>query len=119
MLINRDIPKIVSSKLKTFINDCEVVKKEGSADIDTTCSICLGLVYEPLTCINCMNHLFCKQCVQNLNPMRCPFCFKNSFKPNHHMVQNIVDQLEVKCPNNVICKTKNLTYNELTTKHYK
>ena len=41
-----------------------------------SCPICLALVYEPVTCSVCQNHLYCAQCASTLQNFRerCPMC---------------------------------------------
>ena len=64
------------------------------------CSICQGILYNPVQCSKCQN-CFCKKCIEKwkLQSNKCPFkCEKSVYKSNR-FITNILAKLIFKCKN--------------------
>jgi hypothetical protein len=61
------------------IEEEEKEKKQDSSEFN--CSICLCLLYDPISLGTCQ-HTFCKHCIRRVNPLLCPECRK-TFTPSH------------------------------------
>ena len=87
---------------KMFLDPNNVINQDYYKEISDNiiCSICHGILYNPLQCSKCQN-CFCKKCLISwkLKNNICPFkCEKSSFKSNK-FITNILSKLIFKCKN--------------------
>jgi hypothetical protein len=82
-----------------FITTDRLIMREGEELSDLLiCSICTGILYDPLECISCQRAT-CKSCLNKLNPIKCPFCRNEEFKTAHLQTKRNLENLKFKCPN--------------------
>ena len=112
-----------------FFNDREMTEEKkkqlmnmatnvcGEVPDDFTCPICLGIVYEPLTCNQCQNHLYCKQC--HKSTQKCPMCKEGSMVDCNKMVRQILGTIQLICnfDSCYLKGQKSISYDELVGKH--
>lgn len=99
--------------MKNLVNNAAPVTETE----EFNCPICLCLVYQPKTCAQCENHLFCQDCLDKLLVKECPFCKGEDFKDNHKLLQSVLDKTEVRCSAKLECQGVKLTYEELIRDH--
>lgn len=83
---------------KEHISNKDVIQ---SMKDEISCSICIGVVIDPLTCSKCENN-FCKVCINQWQKSnnKCPFrCSPLSFNPPTRLLKNMLSNLEIICPN--------------------
>lgn len=78
------------------------------------CSICLNILWKPVSCTNCQSH-FCEDCITqcvtstNTCPNRCPYVKANP----HHIVLDLLSVLQVMCENKQKGCDENIDYEQL------
>lgn len=79
------------------------------------CTICDGVVYQPLQCVKCEN-LFCKNCIEEWRKKSdsCPYKCQNFELKENKIIKNILSNLKFKCKNG--CDIQ-IPYNDLK-EHY-
>ena len=87
-----------------YIDPDDVINKDNLKQIESSavCSICSGIVIEPVQCLLCENS-FCKNCLEDWKKKKgensCPFrCSNPSFK-NSRLIKNLLANLKFKCQN--------------------
>ena len=99
--------------LKKYVNQA-VSTTMGETPEHLSCTICLGLIYEPMECSECENP-FCSICINEWfqNNENCPTCNKKQKLRNmHKFLRNQLNQMQVTC----LCKQE-MSYEELVAKH--
>lgn len=77
------------------------------------CSICLHLLYQPITLSNCCGNTFCADCLQNSweKDPRCPICRKTLTRKNTLKISIVladqIENLRVSCPSHKYDSQKN------------
>ena len=67
---------------------------------ELTCTICMNLLYNPISCKNCDN-MFCSTCIIEWNKQstNCPNHCKFEPKPILFTIKNLLDKIKLKCIN--------------------
>ena len=84
-----------------FIDSTYLINKEELEEIEKiiTCSICDGIINDPMECILCENN-FCNHCIKKWKEknVNCPFrCVNFSLKENIFLKKFLSDTLKFKC----------------------
>ena len=100
-----------------FIDSNIIINQKDFEDLRNValCTICQGIVIEPMQCSKC-EHCFCKLCLEKWlkqNP-KCPFRCENSEFLEHHQIKTQLNILKFKCYNG--CDYE-IPYKEIT-EHY-
>jgi hypothetical protein len=100
-----------------FLDSQNVVNQDYYKEIkdNIICSICKGILYNPVQCSKCQN-CFCKKCIDKWKQVnnKCPFkCEKNSYQSNR-FITNILSKLIFQCKNG--CNAE-IEYDKIK-KHY-
>jgi len=68
---------------------------------EATCSICLNILYDPISCKGCDN-LFCTNCIEEWKKFSdiCPNQCELVLKPINFTVSNMLGKVKLKCLNN-------------------
>lgn len=96
--------------------------KKGDGEINLECPICLGMVYQPVTCVGCLNQLYCQLCFSKQEKKRCPICYKyDVMQPVHkvhRMLQQFIDRIQVVCQKDGCCLGGTpLSYSDFINNH--
>lgn len=94
---------------KKFIDISDVVNLHSFENIKqfAVCSICTGILINPVQCVSCEN-CFCKSCISDWlsKSKSCPFkCKHTSFKESR-LIKSLLEPLIVKCPNDCNAEVK-------------
>ena len=97
-----------------YLEQDNLVNKEVFESITdiATCSICTGIVFQPLQCNKCEN-CFCKSCIAiwKQKDTLCPFkCSDSEFKDPSRIIKNMLSKLIFNCPFNC---DKKINYDDL------
>ena len=102
-----------------YLDPESIINKEEFKLIEdnSICSICNGIIYSPIQCIQCEN-CFCSSCLEDWKKKKgensCPFkCEKCNFKPSR-ILKNILSKLKFKCNNGC---NEEILYSDLES-HY-
>ena len=98
-----------------FLDENDIINKNDFEKIEdkAICSICNGIIFEPVECINC-NNCFCNSCIEKWNKQNktCPFkCTNFKFRKCEKM-NNLLSILIFKCKNGCNEKIPYLELNE-------
>ena len=79
------------------------------------CSICCGIIYEPIICTGCEN-CFCYSCINDWKKKSdiCPFKCQNAKYQESKLAKRILGILKIKCKNGC---GESINYNDITS-HY-
>ncbi|MCQ2818559.1 MAG: hypothetical protein MJ252_14920 [archaeon] len=85
------------------MNESEIINKEELSRIDKSfiyCTICTGIVYEPMMCTECQNS-FCKKCIGKWysNHTDCPFKCGGKELIEGKIIKRILSNIKFKCKN--------------------
>ena len=80
-----------------------------------TCSICCGILYDPVQCIECEN-CFCLECINDWKKKSdiCPFKCKKAKYKESKLAKRVLGILKIKCKNGC---GENINYNDIAI-HY-
>lgn len=107
------------------LNPSEIVNPDFYNTVKdiVTCSICLGILIDPLSCNKCETS-YCTKCLTNWkyninikNNLLCPMkCSQNKFNCPNRVLKNLLEKLEFSCKygcNNTQKKNKVFNYDEI------
>ena len=100
-----------------FLDENDIINKNEFEKIEDKiiCSICNGIIFEPVNCISCKN-CFCNSCIEQWNKKNktCPFKCENFKIEKCEKMNNLLSILIFKCKNGC---DKKIPYLELND-HY-
>lgn len=80
------------------INTDLIIENQKNMSNETVCSICLGMVYDPVMCGKCEG-LFCRNCINNQlkTTCKCPNQCIFEEKPINRVLRNLLNKFELYC----------------------
>ena len=85
-----------------YLDKADIVNREECKAIENAiiCTICDGVVVDPLQCVVCEN-LFCRSCIEQWEKRSksCPFKCQNFKLKENKMMNNILKNVKFKCSN--------------------
>ena len=88
---NETIQEFFSVKSETVRDFVNMSYRSQETEFGFQCPVCLGLVYNPVQCIECKNNkYYCSTCVDELPDKKCPVCKEGEFGDINQIVQSVM-----------------------------